>query len=260
MNGRCTLNNMTNGTAKTSTTPNSWLERGFLVAVILGCAVAMSSNAADPDLWGHVTYGLDALRDGVAETTTYSYTAEGFRWINHENIAEVVLAVTAVSFGPTGLLMLKCLLGMTIICTIAWWGRREGVALPPLAIALIVVAMNMAYWWAVRPQIFSFLFFALLIALVNWAFDGWLPASGDRKVPGSTFSLFSAWKSSTDLNYSSYRMRFLWLAPVLFFLWANTHGGFVAGLFIYSVMLGLRAIEALIVRGSAVGAWRGEWR
>lgn len=247
----------------------SALEWGCLVAVVLGCAAAMSPNQADPDLWGHVVYGIDAMRDGLASTTTYSYTAEGFRWINHENIAELMMAVVAVSFGPTGLLVMKCCFGITIISAIAWWGYRQRVPLPPLAIALVVVAVNMAYWWAVRPQMFSFLYFALLIALVNWAFDGWAgrwhwplasvgrkplesaPSAGQQEAYASGSP--SETKTTDDLGYNSYRIRWLWLAPFLFFLWANTHGGFVAGLCIYSAFLGLRAIEALIVRG------RGGW-
>jgi len=255
----------------------------------------MSPNQADPDLWGHVVYGIDALRDGVAPTTTYSYTAEGFRWINHENIAEIVMALVAVNFGAVGLLVMKCLLGVAIISAMAWWGYRRRVPLPPLAICLIVVALNMAYWWAVRPQMFTFLYFALLIALVNWAFDGWagrwhwplasvgrqahecaqgpLASVGRQAHECAQGPLASVGRqahecarregnpeadasgspresgSPNDLNYSSYRLRWLWLAPFIFFLWANTHGGFVAGLCIYSALLGLRAAEALLVRG-----------
>mgnify|MGYP007059393834 CR=1 FL=1 len=223
----------------------------------------MSPNQADPDLWGHVVYGIDAMRDGLAETTTYSYSAAGFRWINHENIAELVMALVAVNFGPIGLLVMKCCFGITITCAIAWWGYRNKVPLPPLAIALVVVAVNMAYWWAVRPQMFSFLYFALLIALVNWAFDGWAgkwhwPLASLGRKPHETANAEQqpethASGSPDDLGYSSWRMRWLWLAPFLFFLWANTHGGFVAGLCIYSAILGLRAIEALFVRGK--GGW-----
>ena len=55
------------------------VERALLTATMLTCAVALSPNPADPDLWGHVRYGQDLLAEGLPATTTYSYTAEGYR-------------------------------------------------------------------------------------------------------------------------------------------------------------------------------------
>ena len=75
---------------------------------------------ADPDLWGHVQYGRDALAHGLPATTTYSYVAEGYPWINHEILAEYALAIVADSLGGPGLLMIKCLLGVAVIGAIFW--------------------------------------------------------------------------------------------------------------------------------------------
>ena len=67
-----------------------WLDRAILCATLLTCAIALAPNVPDPDLWGHVQYGRDWLAQGFHTTTTYSYTAEGYRWVNHENLAELV--------------------------------------------------------------------------------------------------------------------------------------------------------------------------
>jgi hypothetical protein len=72
-----------------------WLDRGVVAAVLLASAVALSLNVADPDLWGHVQYGRDALAHGLPVTTTYSYVAHNQRWINHEILAEYALAIGA---------------------------------------------------------------------------------------------------------------------------------------------------------------------
>src|SRR5438094_9757744 len=72
-----------------------WMDRGLVVAVMLAAGVALSLNVADPDLWGHVQYGRDALAHGLPTTTTYSYVAHGYPWINHEIVAEFVLAIIA---------------------------------------------------------------------------------------------------------------------------------------------------------------------
>ena len=72
--------------------------------VVVAAALAMSPNVADPDLWGHVQFGRDVLTDGgIASTTSYSYTAEGYRWINHENLSEIVMALVADLAGPLGI-------------------------------------------------------------------------------------------------------------------------------------------------------------
>jgi hypothetical protein len=47
--------------------------------------------------------------------------------------------------------------------------------------------------------------------------------------------------------------RALWLAPPLFAVWANTHGGFLAGLAVLALYLGCRALAALWREG------RGGW-
>ncbi|MCA9208892.1 MAG: hypothetical protein KDA55_11075, partial [Planctomycetales bacterium] len=97
------------------TGPSKWLEGAVLLALILVCALAMSANRADVDFWGHVQYGMDVLADGLPRTTTYSYTAPDYPWINHENLAELLMALGVVHLGPTGLLAIKLMLGVWIV-------------------------------------------------------------------------------------------------------------------------------------------------
>src|SRR3954463_12527540 len=87
-----------------------WIDRGLVVAVLLASATALSLNVADPDLWGHVQYGRDAILHGIPTTTTYSYVAVGYPWINHEILAEYALALISDNLGGPGLLIVKCLL------------------------------------------------------------------------------------------------------------------------------------------------------
>src|SRR3954454_15284796 len=104
-----------------------WLDRGIVAAVVLACGVALSLNVADPDLWGHVQYGRDALAHGLPTTTTYSYIAEGYPWVNHEIVAEIAMAYGANWFGATGLLIGKSLLGLVVLGVILWRARARGV-------------------------------------------------------------------------------------------------------------------------------------
>jgi hypothetical protein len=222
-------------------------EIAVFVATLLACAVAMSRCMAGPDLWGHVQYGRDVLRDGLPATTTYSYTAEGYRWINHENLAELVLAIGADTIGPEAMLIAKCLLGLALMGLIARAAWKRGVSVLSTCLVMLLVSINLAYFWSLRPQLLSWVYYTALLILLSWCFEGWegrcwLPWVERRE---------RASRPLPPLQYSSWRMRLLWLAPVIFFFWANSHGGFVAGWCIFVAYLGSRGFEAWQYRGRA---------
>ena len=213
-----------------SATASMWLERGLFLALFLACAVALSPNLADADLWGHVQYGLDALADGLPATTTYSFTAEQYTWINHENLAEVVLALVATASGGPGLLAMKCLLGLGVIALVIRQSKSQGAGLLAISVVALLVSVNVTYHWSVRPQVFSYTMFALLMAFVTWCFER-----------------------------VSARLKYLWLVPILFVIWTNTHGGFLAGYCIFSFLLACRAIEVLATDGRRGVSWTNSW-
>ena len=222
-----------------------WYDRGVLLAVVLAASVALSYNVADPDLWGHVQYGRDALTGGLPATTTYSYIAEGYPWINHEILAELVLAVANDALGGTGLLLLKAAFGIGILALMAWAAARQRTGLLATAVVVLLAALGLSNHWTLRPQLFSYVSFTLLLALLSWCFAGW----------EGTWQLRWPWRKAGTLDesqplvYSSFRMRFLWLVPILMMLWANAHGGFLAGYCVFVAYLGLRSVEAFCRRG-----------
>src|SRR4051794_32477594 len=146
--------------------PATWIDRGLVVAVLLSAATALSLNVADPDLWGHIQYGRDALKHGLPATTTYSYIAEGYPWINHEIVAEYALAVVNDVGGGPGLLITKCLLGIAVIGGMMWHARRQGVGLVAMCSLALLVAVTLGNHWSLRPQLASYVSFALLLALL----------------------------------------------------------------------------------------------
>ncbi len=227
----------------------SWLHRGILLLVVLSSALAMSPDIADPDLWGHVQYGFDVLETGaIAETTTYSYTAEGFRWINHENLSEIVMALVVTGFGPSGLLLGKFLLSLSVILAILWFNLKQGVSLLATSMVTLLVAWNLGYHWSFRPQLASFVLFAFLVLLLQHSFAGWRDHWHINWLAPSTFSRGE--KPTVSVPDRIYR-RSLWLAPLIMVVWTNSHGGFVAGLCILLVYLACRALEAVCVKGKS---------
>lgn len=210
---------------------------GLAVLTLLACCAGpVSLNRADPDLWGHVQFGRDVLNDGsIAATTSYSYTANGYRWINHENLAEIVFAVLERFGGVTSLLLFKFLLGLFVLTLIYRVMERQSVGLIARSSVLLLISFNLLYHWTLRPQLATYACYALMLAILHWCFQGWQ-------------GRWHFGKSPQDLSYSSRRLRCLWTLPVVMFIWANSHGGFVAGYAVLFAYLLGRSCEAFWVR------------
>lgn len=220
-----------------------WSTRAALFAALLTATYATSINVADPDLWGHVQYGKDVIEDGrIHETTTYSFTAVGFRWINHENLAELTFASIVESLGPIGLLVFKFLLSALVFGLIISRAHRQQVHLLVITATILLVANAISYFWSIRPQLLTFTYFTLMVALLNYCFRGWNDQWQLHRSSPEDLERYKAgaWR---PIEYNSARLRCLWIAPVIFFFWANSHGGFVAGIALYVAYLGLRSIE-----------------
>jgi hypothetical protein len=189
-----------------------------LLLLLVGVLFLSIVSRADPDLWGHVRYGQDVLAAGrIPATATYTFTAPEYPWINHENLAEIAFAAAMNHLGPAGLGVIRGLLGFAVIGLFLVAARRRGAGLAATALTVILVAWNLGPWWTARPQLFTNAGFAAMIFLLD---------RGGR---------------------------WLALVPLLFVVWANAHGGFVAGLLMLGLYLGCRAIEALVREGRA--AW-----
>lgn len=223
----------------------AWFDRGVLVAVLLACGVAYSLNVADPDLWGHIQYGRDALRSGLPATTTYSYIAEGYPWVNHEILAELALALGNDYLGGRGLMIIKCLLGVGGAGLMILHARRQKVGLLATAMVALLVSVCLSNHWSMRPQLISYSSFAFLLALLTWCFEKW----------DGTWQLAFPWKRAAPgeqhpaLDYAVDRLKFLWLVPILMIVWTNSHGGFLAGYAVFVAYLGLRGVEAFCRMG-----------
>jgi hypothetical protein len=67
----------------------------------------VTTTSADPDLWGHLRFGLDLLASkSIVVADPYSFTADR-AWINHEWLAELLMGMGFAGFGALGLNLLK---------------------------------------------------------------------------------------------------------------------------------------------------------
>ena len=205
-----------------------------ILSLVFAAASQFTLNLVDPDLWGHVVYGQELLAEGeLPRTATHTFTAEGYRWINHENIAEIVFAVGFDKLGVPGMLVAKCLLGMAILALMYLTARRHEVRSLTAWVFLLLVAANFKAFFPMRPQLLSFLCCAVMMVLLDRGFARWRANSTEP---------------SSD-QHRECNVNWAWLVavPLLMVLWVNSHGGFVAGLCILGALLAGRALEAILV-------------
>ncbi|RIK85907.1 MAG: hypothetical protein DCC67_03300 [Planctomycetota bacterium] len=206
------------------------LKIGVLALMALACAIPFSLNLVDPDLWGHVRYGQDWLAAGqMPRTATHTYTAVGYPWVNHENAAELLLAIAYEHIGVYGMLVAKCALGMCIVAAMAWLAIRKGVPALAAWTWLLLVSANLQAFFPMRPQLLSFALCTMALVCLDRAFPTW-PEGRQLK------------------------LRRLWPLPLVFVAWVNSHGGFVAGLCIVGTLLLGRMAEIFLRDGWK--AWR----
>jgi hypothetical protein len=174
-------------------------------ATLAGCAAffcqLIAYNFVDIDIWHQMALIRGSLSVGhLLKTDPYAYTPTLSPWIDHEWGAGAIAFFTTLWFGARAIVVLKFLtaLGTAFVCVrcaeeMGTDFRMLG-AYAPLAIFLA----HLGFFSAVRAQVYSFFFTALLILF--WQFDrrgarGWMIA---------------------------------WL--LLFPVWVNLHGGFVVGI------------------------------
>lgn len=142
------------------------------VLSILGAAalallvfVFLYAPLRDPDLWWHLKSGWTILTEGaVPRTNTFAQAADT-PWIDHQWGFQVLLYMIWRAAGPQGLVALKVVVGGACWLLAARLAAPRGkflALLPPLAIGVVASSERML----ARPEIFSFLFFVIQLALL----------------------------------------------------------------------------------------------
>lgn len=177
---------------------------------------------ADPDLWGHILFGKIFWERGFFYKDIYSYTASGRLWVDHEWLWEVIFARAYIWFGFSGVYWLKVVVVLVIAKALYALAGLECCSPARQLVLFAAVTLTVGHFSLMRPQIFTYLF-------MSWLFLFFL------------------------------REKYL-LCLILFPLWANTHGGFIAGLLTFLLLLIWRILvkeicwkKALVLLGTAAG-------
>jgi hypothetical protein len=184
--------------------------------VLLVIVVADGAQFADPDLWGHIRAGQAILEQGhIILRDTYSYSAFGQLYRNHEWLTEVLMALIYNHGGVIGLKLWKftcaALTFGFLAAGLSETGAGATVQLYTLMCAAVALMLEMQF----RPQLFTYLLFAALLMIL-----------ARHNYRGSART---------------------WLIIPVMALWANLHGGFVIGiatLGTYTAVVGMQDLIA----------------
>jgi hypothetical protein len=188
--------------------------------------IVISHTIADPDLWGHLRFGTDLLQTHQLRLReVYSFTSD-VAWINHEWLSEAAFAAVFMTAGAVGLNLVK-LSVIGALGAIAWRTARLAGASRSLALVVTSLLLFTTYTrtQVLRPQLFSVALFAAMVDL---------------------------------LEHRNDTARWLGI-PVLFAVWANTHGAWIVGYaalcaWIFGDVLETRSARALVLGCGLAGS------
>jgi hypothetical protein len=179
----------------------------LLVAILIAKVYwTCRSNIADPDIWWHLRnaqYLVSNLR--FPNFDSYSFTAAGSPWVNHEWLSELFYYAAFRAVGTTGIFLVFASVLAVLVVAIFWLSLKE--AQDPLAAAVAAIFGGLLAGIGFTPRTQHF---------------GWLCFVGIY---------------GTLLRYRSARRAPLWLVPILFCVWANCHGTWLIGLVIYAIFV-----------------------
>jgi hypothetical protein len=190
----------------------------LVVPALVGAFFGAASTrlpVGDTDVFWHLALGRATLTTGLPRTDTYSWTVAGQPISIDQWLGQVLWAVSFQLGEWRGVVALRGLAIALLVAVIMYAALRERPARPLGALIAVLPAFALTrFVWTERPELFGFVLFAVLIAILRAA-----RAGSDRA---------------------------LYALPAVIVVWANLHGSFALG----AVLAVLVAIEGGIADAS----------
>ncbi len=194
---------------------SDWRERyrssvSFLVVltfVVLTLVFVMAhGKVADPDIWWHL-HNADYLihHHSLPSHDMYSFTIQGYPWMNHEWLAELPYYFAWRAMGLSGVDALSVAILGVIFLGVLYLSYRECGNYKAAVLGSSYAVFLARVSCGPRTILFGYAYLVvLLIVLQRFRQNGHAP---------------------------------LWLVPPLFCLWVNTHGSWFIGMIIFSIII-----------------------
>ncbi|MBD0315602.1 MAG: hypothetical protein ICV75_02830 [Nitrospiraceae bacterium] len=184
-----------------------------LLAVVIGNFVLQPLT--EPDFGWHLRTGMDLVQHAghVPAYDPYSHTMPDWPWVEHAWLTDLIMGCLYRVGHPVGALAVILFFGL--VTASAWiLAAKSSRATVPVRLAACALSLWVALpFLGARTQMLTLLGLATLMWLLHRL------ALGQRQA--------------------------VWFIPPLFLGWANLHGGFLAGLFMLAVVLGLSSAMSL---------------
>ncbi|HLQ52120.1 MAG TPA: hypothetical protein VK129_11520, partial [Terriglobales bacterium] len=173
-------------------------------------------GVADPDFWWHLRSGELIVRSHtILRTDPFSFTRFGHPWINHEWLSDVLIFCLYRVAGFGGLIVsFAAISAATLLFVYLRCPGRPYFA----AVFTVCGAIASTPTWGVRPQMFTLLFAAIFLVILD-------KARSDPKL--------------------------LWWTVPLTLLWANLHAGYALGI----ALLALSLVGTVLDIALGVESW-----
>ena len=177
----------------------------FIFAVFVILLSTTKLNGED-DLYWHMATGKFILANKyVPDTDVFGFVTEGMPWIPFEWLWDIT-AYLIFSFGNfIGLYIFTYILVILIFYLLYSVLKKFRINTATAVLFLFVIALGIKYRIGIKPQMFTYLFFVLVLKLI------------------------------TDYKYFSSNIKRLYIIPVIFLIWANVHMGVIAGILLWGI-------------------------
>lgn len=198
-------------------------DRRLIVSFFLLLLIAAAARPiTDPDFWWHLRTGQYILETGsIPYSDMFSTVRFGSEWVTHEWLSEVLMYWVFRTSNYGGLITF-----FALVVAASFWitYRRCEMYAPNPYIAGLVLMLGAAATiptWGVRPQMFSMLFAAFFLLMLD--------LYGQKRISRSIW----------------------WLIPAMI-VWVNMHAGFAVGLALILVTIAGLVLDGYILEKSSV--------
>src|SRR2546427_5347604 len=177
----------------------------------------------DAGVGWHIRNGeLIVQTHSITRVDPFSYVMGGKPWYAWEWLYDVVIAALHHSFGLNGVVFFTALVIATTFALTFRLIIRSGANIPVAVILLVLALGASSIHFLARPHVLSWLFVVIWFQLLD--------------------------------DSIQHTRRLFWL-PVLMFLWANLHGGFIAGFVLIALYMIADALLYLRNRETRIPTW-----